>query len=479
MSILQSLKILNRPIAELAMLPQEQIIQLAQMGHIPIGFVAPIIGAKAERTKAGAAAAAMMTQQQMPQPTVLEKIMAENAVGEVQSQLPEDVGIGALPVDERSLPDEFAGGGIVAFQSGGLSKAEIERRLREAQAGRGPDVSRPGAINPRPQGVPEDLLPKTPYFIDPDSFIDTEADETDVSGRQPSANLAGIDINALMSRAEGIASNLRPATQTKVPTIQEASKQTSDILAASGYDSQMLDKIRQDIEKQRESLKGDRSEAMNLRLLEAGLAIMGGTSPYAFENIGKGASGAVKGLAQDIKDLKKSERDLRSAEQNLMLKQNDAAMGKARITQSTIDKAQERLDRETENYNRTKADFTKTLLSGEIQEKIARASYSNKMTDFDKQWALYSKDAKARGEPATLDGFRRALEGSRSAVTDKDATRMAVEALKNSGLDLTTPEGRAQFEELKRYFMQQGGGGVRASASGKAPPLPSGFVLQP
>jgi len=478
MSILQNLKILNKPIAELAMLPQEAIIKLAQSGQIPVGFVAPILGEKAEQTKAGAAAAAMMTQQQMPQPTVLEKIMAENAVGEVQSQLPEDVGIGALPVSDESLPDEFAGGGIVAFSNGGLSKAEIERRLREAQEGRGPNVSRPGAINPRPQGVPEDLLPNTPYFNDPDSFIDTEADDTEATGRGPAANLAGIDINALISKAEGIASGLRPTSQTKVPTIQQASQQTSDILAASGYDSQMFDKIRQDIEKQRESLKGDRTEATNLRLLEAGLAIMGGTSPYAFENIGKGASGAVKGLAQDIKDLKKSESSLRAAEQNLMAKQNDAAMGKARITQSTIDKAQDRFDRETENYNRTKAEFTKTLLSGEIQERLAKASYGSRMTDFDKQWALYSKDAKARNEEPTFDGFRRSLEGSRSSVTERDATRMAMDALKNTSLDLTDPKDRAQFEQLKRYFMQQGGGGPKPSVGGKAPPLPSGFIEQ-
>ena len=80
------------------------------------------------------------------------------------------------------------------------------------------------------------------------------------------------------------------------------------------------------------------------------------------------------------------------------------------------------------------------------------------MTDFDKQWAQYTKDAKARKEEPTLDGFRRALEGSRAVVTDRQATQMAVDALKNTGLDLTTAEGKKQFEELKRYFKQQGSG---------------------
>jgi hypothetical protein len=48
-----------------------------------------------------------------------------------------------------------------------------------------------------------------------------------------------------------------------------------------------------------------------LRLLEAGLGILGGESPYAFVNIGKGATPALQGLAKDIKDIKKTRRELR------------------------------------------------------------------------------------------------------------------------------------------------------------------------
>ena len=462
MSIVQNLKILNKPIAELAMLPQESIIRLAQMGQIPVGFVAPILGEKAEQSKASAAAAAMMSQQ-TPQPTVLEKIMAENAVAE----LPEDIGIGALPVSDDALPKEFAGGGIIAFSNGGRSQADIERILREAQQGRGPNVSRPSGINTLPQGLtPED----TPFTFEEEE----EVVEEDVP--MPSARLSDIDIQSLLDRSEGIVSNLRPARTQEVPTIEQASQQTSDILAASGYDTSVLDQIRQDVQRQRESLKEDRSEAMNLRLLEAGLAIMGGTSPYAFENIGKGATGAVKGLAQDIKDLKKSERDLRSAEQNLLLKQNEAAMGKARITQATIDKAQERVDRERENDARMKADFAKTMLSGEIQERLARATYGSRMTDFDKKWKIYT-DSLPKGEKPNPSGFAAMWGEGRVTISEKDATKMAQEYLKMDPPDLSTPEGRARFEEIKNYFMRQGGTS-RPSAGGKAPPLPSGFIEQ-
>jgi hypothetical protein len=540
MSIAQNLRILNKPISELAMLPQETIMTMAQSGQIPVAFVAPILAEKAEQAKASANAAAMSEQQQMPPGTVLENLIAQNAANEAQEDMPmqgnapmmdaqmpqpEDVGIGALPIPDEMVPG-LASGGIIAFQNRGLVEDIDESILRtltpeqiliyqntgelppgarsmvaqnrpstinptfedaiaRAERGEGPNVSRPGVINRLPQGLtpgtPEDRLAfdKTGQMPSEVAFpFQPEIVEEEAVAATPSANLRGIDMQPIIAQATGIASALRPASQTKVPSVKEASQQTIDLLKESGFDSDIFGKIKQDVEKQREGLKGERSEAINMRLIEAGLAIMGGTSPYAFANIGKGATGAVKGLTEDFKDLRKSERDLKSAEQSLMIKQNDLAMGRANITQSTIDKAQQRVDKETDNFNRDKSDLAKTLLSGDIQERLARASVGSKITDFDKQWSLYSKDAKTRGETPTLDGFRRALEGSRSVITTKEATRMALDALKNSSMDLSTPEGRAEFENLKRYFLQQGGGGSGVSSSGKTPPLPPGFITQ-
>jgi hypothetical protein len=545
MSIRQNLRILNKPISELAMLPQETIMTMAQSGQIPVAFVAPILAEKAEQAKASANAAAMSEQQQMPPGTVLESLIAQNAANEAQedmpmmappmpeaqgnmpmmgAQMPEDVGIGALPIPDEMIPG-LAGGGIIAFQNRGLvedidesvlrtmtpeqiltyqntgelppgarsmvdqkKKSTInptfEAAIARAERGEGPNVSRPGTIDRVPQGLtpstPEDRLAfdKTGQMPSGVAFPFQPEVEEEAVAETPSANLRGIDMKSIIERAGQMSSALRPETQTKVPTVQEASQQTSDLLKESGFDSGIFDKIRQDVEKQREGLKENKSESINMRLIEAGLAIMGGTSPYAFANIGKGATGAVKGLSEDFKDLRKSERDLKSAEQNLMIKQNDLAMGRANITQSTIDKAQQRFDKETDNYNKSQSTFANTMLSGEIQERLARAQLGTKLTDFDKQWSIYSKDAKARGETPTLDGFRRALEGSKAVVTTKEATRMALDALKNSSMDLSTPEGRAEFEKLKRYFMQQGGGGSGAPSSGKTPPLPPGFITQ-
>jgi len=59
---------------------------------------------------------------------------------------------------------------------------------------------------------------------------------------------------------------------------------------------------------EREAAKGARNEAKWSRLLEAGLGVMGGDSPYAFVNIGKGSAPALRGYGEDVKGLRAEER---------------------------------------------------------------------------------------------------------------------------------------------------------------------------
>jgi hypothetical protein len=268
-----------------------------------------------------------------------------------------------------------------------------------------------------------------------------------------------------------MATALRGTEQaTPIPTIEEAGKQTSDLLRASGYDENVLGNIQKEIASQRESLAKDKAESRNFRLLEMGLGIMAGTSPNAFENIGKGAAPGLKGLASDIKDLQKAEREFKLAEQNLMLKQNDAAMGKAKITQGTIDKAQDRADKKAEKFDQLKADLAKTMLTTESQERLARAAYGSKLTDYDKMWKQYSREVRAKGEEPTFTGFQAAI-GDRP-LTMKDALAAASRDIGAEG----TIESRARqmVEDDRRYRAAQRGG----QAPGATPPLPPGFVIQ-
>lgn len=242
MSIVQNLKLLNKPISELAMLPQEAIIQMAQAGQIPTAFVAPILGEKAEQAKAGANAAAMMAQQEMPPTTVLEGIMAQNAANQaVESMpampmgLPEEMGIGTLPVSEEMVP-EFAGGGIIAFKNRGL----VDNFDYNA-ATRGIDAASGGIDYSQFGGLGEELR------------------------RQEELRRMYLGDNT--------------AVQTELAGMGEAAQQ---------------------------------QRAM--RLLEAGLGIMGGESPYALSNIGKGAQPALRGYAEDVAAQRKRRAELAGME---------------------------------------------------------------------------------------------------------------------------------------------------------------------
>jgi hypothetical protein len=50
-----------------------------------------------------------------------------------------------------------------------------------------------------------------------------------------------------------------------------------------------------------------------MRILEAGLGILGGTSPYALTNIGQGSQAALKGYAEDIRERRKEDLALTQA----------------------------------------------------------------------------------------------------------------------------------------------------------------------
>ena len=131
MSILSAIKQQNSSIDDLAALPQAMIMQMAQKGDIREDMLAPILGKKAEMADAVARQRALQSGGQQ-QPTVLEQVMAKNAMSEnpapqmpqqapqmdpQMAQAPMDGGLGQLPIPER----QYAGGGIVAFDGGGMA----------------------------------------------------------------------------------------------------------------------------------------------------------------------------------------------------------------------------------------------------------------------------------------------------------------------------------------------------------------------
>jgi hypothetical protein len=91
-----------------------------------------------------------------------------------------------------------------------------------------------------------------------------------------------------------------PQAKKEPPKPTQDSKPPEEPLY-SKYEKMLMD--------EREAAKGSREEAKYARLLEASLGMLGGESPYAFVNIGKGAAPALKGYGEDLKGLRKEERE--------------------------------------------------------------------------------------------------------------------------------------------------------------------------
>jgi hypothetical protein len=104
-----------------------------------------------------------------------------------------------------------------------------------------------------------------------------------------------------------------------------------------------------------------RDEARNMALLQAGLGILGGSSQYALQNIGRGASGAVDAYGQQMRDIRKQERealgqraalDVRKQEQALA----DIAAGESQYSAARKEALEERKIASREEIERQRAE---------------------------------------------------------------------------------------------------------------------------
>jgi hypothetical protein len=112
MSILDALRVQKagqKSIQELSQLPQQQIMQMAQMGQIPADVVPVVISEKARLAQQAAQAQAM---QNPPQPSVMDQAMQVNAQYEQQ-------GLPAIPTPGMFQEQNYQAGGIVGYAGDG------------------------------------------------------------------------------------------------------------------------------------------------------------------------------------------------------------------------------------------------------------------------------------------------------------------------------------------------------------------------
>ena len=128
-------------------------------------------------------------------------------------------------------------------------------------------------------------------------------------------NITNASTGAATPKAED-ALNLK-----RKPTADDAAKQLNIPQTDTGSD--MFGKYQKLYDEQRAQAAADKEQSKWMRLLEAGLGIMGGTSQYALTNIAQGALPAAKGAASDIATYRKDTADANKELALLNMKQQE------------------------------------------------------------------------------------------------------------------------------------------------------------
>lgn len=174
--------------------------------------------------------------------------------------------------------------------------------------------------------------------------------------------------SVLRTEAENVAdqfAGIRPLVEKP----EEAIASVKDVYTRAGVDLGLFTRQAEELKKQNTTL--DRKEAANMRLIEAGLGILGGESPYAFVNIGKGASPALKGLQEDFKELKKLDRDREREIRNLQVAENQLRAGVGKDAAERISRSEQRLDTFNREDRALRASIFTNMVSANTQREVA------------------------------------------------------------------------------------------------------------
>ena len=267
-------------------------------------------------------------------------------------------------------------------------------------------------------------------------------------------------------------------------TLDDILKGDKETLAKQGYDFDMIKNMVAETRAEREKIPAQRKEAANLRLLEAGLAIMGGSSPYAFVNIGKGGSEAAKGFNEDMKEFRKLDREYRKELQQLQSMQNQETLmltteGKKRyeriqdkvrdtedkranaafqMGQNAVNLAAKREETALTLNNatsrtiyQTEADLRKAQAQMESQTNIALAQIAAQERIAGKPAAEVQLIERIQNDPGFAKAYDKAMQSRYAPKAEAD---LREEYTKNY---LVLRKDYPTFEDYKRAMTQAGG----------------------
>jgi hypothetical protein len=359
----------------------------------------------------------VLSEMKPPEKTVTEEVLPLN-----NTQM---AGLAAVPVREEMFQETMTGatGGLVAmagggdvprYQNRGFVESVDEYGVVDYQQPRGNILSGIGETFSRflrPDVRKDELLRKLGYTTQQINAMSPETQDMVISkslapnaasdtggvpvatatAEQPTFGTkppAGLPAAAAAPRAPapGIAGldEYRKAEEERIKamesavgepsTIAKEAERQREINKAMGVDPDFFKNQARELVQQREELKGDRKEAANMRLLEAGLNILGGTSPYAFENIGKGASKALAGFADDLKDIKKQTRELEKARKEVLAAEQMAARSDSANISARLDRSRDKVEAKEAALRDAKVEAKKTLVEMGFKERNLAAT---------------------------------------------------------------------------------------------------------
>lgn len=169
------------------------------------------------------------------------------------------------------------------------------------------------------------------------------------------------DISALQTQAK----EMYPDVNIAAPDRDRIATEQLEAAKKFGYDPNLVATQKKEYETERENLKGQRDEAANMALLTAGLKILGGTSPFAAVNIGKGASEAVQEFGKDVREIQKLNVQLRRDQQALERAANQDALQRSDKTEAAYRDAVARKEATEQKVLDRRAATTNALITNQ------------------------------------------------------------------------------------------------------------------
>lgn len=162
----------------------------------------------------------------------------------------------------------------------------------------------------------------------------------------------------------------------------------------------------------------EKDEALGLAIFKAGLGMMAGSSPHAFENIGKGAMAGLDDYSSAMKDMKKAARERQKAMADIDNARRAEERDDWKSAREFDNKASERLSKAREFAIRGIMEVT-----GKSAE-IASSIYKTQVTEG-------GQDRRAQLQANTSLATARMREGVRGELTEKDRAAIADKAMDN------------------------------------------------